>query len=156
MTGLKASRVYSEYATLGTPAEVEDIISVSFKLENGGIGSISASSIMRGTEQSEERIWGTKGSLVLNPDNLLFYSNRPVAGKKPGKLHKVKKFPNVSWTAEWVKDFVSSVREGRKPPISFQEGWENIAFIQSAYQSLEQESPVNIPNYQQTTNGASK
>lgn len=42
VTGLKATQVYSEYSTLGSPADVEDIVSVSFRLSNGGLGSISA------------------------------------------------------------------------------------------------------------------
>ena len=147
LTDLKASRIYSEYATLNTPAEVEDIISVSFKLENGGIGSISASSIMRGCSQSEERIWGTKGTLILTPDNLSYYSTRPVNKSRPGKLHKIKKFRDVSWTAEWVKNFAQAVRQDSKPDISFREGWENLAFIQKAYESLEKSTPLEVPGY---------
>lgn len=147
LTDLKASRIYSEYATLDTPAEVEDIISVSFKLENGAIGSISASSIMRGSEQSEERIWGTKGTLIITPEDLSFYSNRPISKTKPGKLYKIKKFPNVSWTAEWVKNFALAVRQNNRPEISFREGWENLAFIQKAYESLENGTPLIVPSY---------
>lgn len=147
LTGLKAKRVYSEYDTLGSPAEVEDIISVSFRLENGAVGSISASSIMRGSEQSEERIWGTNGTLILNSEGIQFYSTRPVDGKRPGKLHKLKKFPNVSWTAEWVRHFVEAVRANREPDVSSREGWENLAFIQTAYQSFERGAPLEVPQY---------
>jgi predicted dehydrogenase len=149
LTGLKASRIYSEYATLGSPAEVEDIISISFRLANGGIGSISASSIMRGTEQSEERIWGTNGSLVLNGDGILFYSTRPIDNRRPGQLYSIKKFPEVSWTGEWVKQFVSAVRSGAtEPEVSFREGWENLAFIRSAYGSVENLSAVEVPKFE--------
>ena len=90
LTGLKATRIYSEYATLGSPAEVEDIISVSYRLENGAVGSVSASSIMRGTEQAEERIWGTNGSMILNGDGHSFYSTRPIDGTaaRPALSHQ--------------------------------------------------------------------
>ena len=57
MTGLKAARIYAEYGTLGSPAEVEDIISASFQLDNGAVGNLCGSSIMRGFPQAEERIW---------------------------------------------------------------------------------------------------
>ena len=144
ITGLKGARVYSEYATLGPPADVEDIISVTSRLTNGGIASISASSIMRGTDQAEERIWGTKGTLILNADGISLYSTRPIDGKRPGKMTRYAKFPAVSWTAEWVKGFASAVRQGKEPDISFQEGWENLAFISAAYQSMERNAPVEV------------
>lgn len=147
ITGLRATRVFSEYGTLNSSAEVEDSISLTCRFENGAIGNLSASSIMRGVEQSEERIWGTKGTIILNQEGLQFYSTRPVDNKRPGKLYKLKKFPDVSWTQEWVRDFVKAVREGKTPTISAREGWENLAFITSAYESMEKQAPIIIPNY---------
>jgi len=148
VTGLKAARVYSEYATLGSPAEVEDIISVSCRMNNGAIGSISASSIMRGTDQAEERIWGTNGSMILTSDGLSVYSTRAVDGRRPGKIHDLKKFPEVSWTAEWVKAFAHSVRTSGPPEISYADAWENLAFIQTAYQSMECQRPLDVPAFE--------
>jgi predicted dehydrogenase len=148
ITGLKATRVYCEYDTLNSSAEVEDIFSISFRFENGAIGSVNASSIMRGTEQAEERIWGTKGTIILNNDGLFFYSTRPVMNKKPGKLYKLTKFPSISWTADWVRNFAESIHENTDPAISHKEGWENIAFISSAYDSLKKEKSIIIPKYE--------
>lgn len=147
ITGLKGARIYSEYATLGSPAEVEDIISVTSRLTNGGIASISASSIMRGADQAEERIWGTNGTLLINAEGLAFYSTRPIDGKRPGKMIRYVKFPTVSWTAEWVKGFAIAVRSGKEPDISFREGWENLAFISAAYQSMEKGTPLDVPGF---------
>ena len=147
VTGLKAARVYGEYATLGSPAEVEDIVSLNFRLNNGGVGSISASSIMRGTDQAEERIWGTNGSMILSPDGLAVYSTRPVDGRRPGKLHEIRKFEEASWTPDWVRDFARAVREGGRPPISYQEAWENLAFIQTVYRSMESGRPLDVPTF---------
>lgn len=147
ITGLKATRIYSEYGTLNSSAEVEDIINISFRLENGAVGGHSASSIMRGTMQSEDRIWGTKGTLILNSDDLQFYSTRPFPKKRPGKLHRLAKFPQISWTAEWVGRFATAIRNEQLPDISLQEGWENLAFMTSAYQSMEKEQPLAIPKF---------
>lgn len=144
---LKADRVYAEYATRSSPAEVEDIVTATFRLENGAVGSISASSIMRGMQQTEQRIWGTNGSLRIDDATLEMYSTRPIDGKKPGRLHKYKKFPNVSWTAEWVKDFVSSVSAGTEPPVGLREGWDNLAFIEAAYKSMETGSPERVRRF---------
>lgn len=145
IAGLRAERVYAEYATLGSSAEVEDIISVSWRLENGAVGTLAASSIMRGTEQGEERIWGTKGTLILDGSGLSVWSARGVDGRRPAKLHRFTKFPEVSWTADWVRGFVRAVQEGRTPEVSPQDGWENQAFLECAYASMEEGRPVRIP-----------
>jgi predicted dehydrogenase len=147
ITGLRGTRVYSEYATLGSPGDVEDIISVSCRWGDTAVGSISASSIMRGTDQSEERIWGTKGTLIMSGDGLQLYSTRVIDGKKPGKLHQYSKFPEVSWTGEWVRRFVAAVRDGKEPEVGERAGWENLAFIVSAYESLDKRAPVDVPEF---------
>lgn len=145
ITGLRTARVYSEYGTLGSPAEVEDIISIAYKLENGAVGSLCASSIMRGVDQNEERISGTKGTMVLDESGITLFSTRPVEGRKPGKVHRIKKFPEISWTAEWVRDFAASIDEGRDPAVSGTDAWENLAFITSAYRSMEEGGPIQVP-----------
>ena len=145
ITGLGAKRVYSEYATLTSPAEVEDTLSVSYRLNNGAIGSISGSSSMRGADNSEERIWGTNGTLVIGYEGLSVYSTRPCGGLRPGKLHKLTKFPEVSWTAAWVRGFVDAVRAGREPDVGVLEGWNNLAFIETAYRSQEEGRPLEVP-----------
>jgi len=147
ITGLKASRIYSEYATLGSPAEVEDIISCTFKMTNGAVGTVCASSIMRGFPQAEERIWGTHGSMLLSSEGISLYSTRPVESRRPGQVHAITKFPDASWTAEWVKDFVAAVRTGKEPPVSMREGWENLAFITRAYESMERGVAMEVPAY---------
>jgi predicted dehydrogenase len=147
LTGLGFDRVYSEYATLGSQVEVEDIISVSFRMSNGAIGSIAASSIMRGAFQTEERIWGTNGSLIVRPEGLSFYSTRPIDGKRPGKLYDLNKVTDGNWTAAWVQAFAEAVRSNKEPEVSFREGWNNLAFIQRAYESLEQGKALSVPAF---------
>ena len=147
ITGLKTTRVYSEWATLASPGDVEDIISVSSRWGDRAVGSLSASSIMRGADFAEERIWGTHGTLILSPGGLSCYSTRPVDGHKPGQLHKYTKLPEVNWTGEWIRDFVSAVRSGSEPVIGGREGWENMAFILSAYRSMEIGAPINVPAF---------
>jgi predicted dehydrogenase len=145
ITGLKGTRVYAEYANLSSPGDVEDIISLSCRWGDRAIGSLSASSILRGADVAEERIWGTHGTMVLNEAGISLYSTRPINGKRPGRMNSYDKFPQVSWTAEWVRDFVKAVREGTTPPVSSREGWENLAFIESAYASMNTGAPIAIP-----------
>jgi predicted dehydrogenase len=147
ITGQRGTRVYSEYATLASPGDVEDIVSVTCRWGDRAVGTISASSIMRSGDTAEERIWGTKGTLVLSSEGLTMYSARAVDGKKPGRQHRYTRFPDVSWTAEWVRRFATAVRKGDEPEISFREGWENLAFIETAYRSLGEGRALAVPAY---------
>lgn len=147
ITGLTPTRVYSEWATLASPGDVEDIISVSSRWGNRAVGSLSASSIMRGAEMNEERIWGTNGTMILGPNGLSMYSTRPVDGKRPGKLHTYRDLPEVNWTGEWIREFVAAVRGAQRPPIGGREGWENLAFILTAYRSMEAGRPLEVPAF---------
>lgn len=151
VTGLKASRVYSEYATLGSPAEVEDMLSISFRMSNGAVGNVSAGSIMRGMPKAEERIWGTNGSMLLDESGISLYSTRPIDGRRPGQLNTYTKFADTSWTAEWVRGFVDAVRKGGEPPVSERAGWENLAFIRRAYESMEQTRALEVPAFDERT-----
>lgn len=147
VTGLRGTRVYCEYETVASPGDVEDILSLSCRFGQHAVGSMSASSVMRGSEVAEERIWGTKGTLILAGGGLSLYSTRAVSGLKPGKLHRLTKFPDTSWTAEWVRRFVTDVREGREPEITGRVAWENLAFITSAYESMHARMPIEVPEY---------
>ena len=156
ITGMRATRVYSEWDTLASPGDVEDVIGVTARWGERAIGTVSASSIMRGDDSGEERIWGTNGTLVLGRDDLSFYSTRPIDGKKPGRLHRYEKFPSVSWTAQWIREFVEAVRGGREPVIGGREGWENLAFILTAYESMQVGRPLSVPVYNANIVGAAE
>jgi predicted dehydrogenase len=147
ITGLRGTRVYCEYVTAASPGDVEDTFSLTCRWGDRGVGSVTGSSVFRGPGNNEERVWGTKGTIILNNEGLTLYSNRPVDGKTPGRAHTYNKFPKVSWTAEWVSRFVTAVREGREPEISMKEGWENLAFITAAYRSMEEGRAIDIPAY---------
>lgn len=145
LTGLRADRVSCEHATLGSSVEVEDIVSATYRMENGSVGSISASSIMRGTGQTEERIWGTNGSLIIRPEGISVYSTRPIDGRRPGRLYDLDKLPDGKWTADWVLAFAQAVRNGTAVDISFRDAWDNLAFILTAYESMSEGKALTVP-----------
>jgi predicted dehydrogenase len=147
LTGLRAKRVSSEYATLGSSVEVEDIVSASFRMENGSVGSISACSIMRGSGQTEERIWGTNGSMIIRPEGISIYSTRPVDGRRPGKMYHLNNLPDGKWTANWVHAFAEAVRAGTEPEVTFRDAWDNLAFILTAYESMAKGQTLTLPAY---------
>jgi predicted dehydrogenase len=147
MTGLRASRVYCEHATLGSPTEVDDSVSITCRFENGSIGTISGSCIRRGSNQAEERIWGSHGTLTIDDDAIRVHSARAVDGRRPGKTHKISISPKAGWIEEWLNEFATAVREGRSPDISGRDGWENLAFITTAQRSMEEGRSLPVPVY---------
>lgn len=147
ITGLKAARCYAEYATLGSPTEVEDSVSISCRMENGALGTICGSTIRRGGNLAEDRIWGTHGSLRLDGDDLHIYSSRVIDGRKPARWHRLSKFPEVNWTGEWAKGFALALRAGTPPPITAQDGWDNLAFITTVLRSMEDQRALAVPRY---------
>ena len=79
ITGLRGTRVYCEYENASSPGDVEDILSLTCRWGDKAVGSISASSIMRGSDSSEERVVGHQGHARAErrgPDRLLHPPNR--------------------------------------------------------------------------------
>lgn len=147
MTGLRATRVYCEHGTLGSPTEVDDSVSLTYRLHNGGIGTISGSCIRRGSNQAEERIWGSNGTLVIDDSGITVHSTRPIDGKRPGKTHKISNRSKSGWIAQWLNDCASAIRDGREPSITGRDGWENLAFIATALRSMEERRSLDVPSY---------
>ena len=147
MTGLRASRVFCEHGTLGSPTEVDDSVSITCRFDNGSIGSISGSCIRRGSNQAEERIWGSHGSLTIDDEAIRVHSTRAVGGTRPGKTHKISISPKAGWIEEWLNECAAAVREGREPAITGRDGWDNLAFITTALRSMEEQRSLEVPGY---------
>ena len=135
ITGLRVSQVYSEFGTLNSPVEVEDIVAVTLRYEGGGIGSIQASTLARGDQMAQERIWGTHGSMVLAPSPPQIYKMRRVAGLVPGKWQGFGKMTKKNRVAEFMDDFARAVFDGREPGVTGLDGRENLAVVLAAYEA---------------------
>ena len=135
VTGCEVEQVSSEFSTLNSPVEVEDIIAVSMRYQGGAIGSIHAATLARGDKIAEERIWGTHGTLVLAPGPPQIYTMRKVAGLKPGVWQQLGKFPKSNHVAIYMDRFAADVLAGRAPEVTGQDGRENLAVILAAYEA---------------------
>jgi predicted dehydrogenase len=147
ITGLKTDRLYAEYGTMGSPTEVEDTVSISCRFRNGAIGSFAGTTTKRGGNEAEDRIWGTHGSLSIAGDTISVYSTREIDGRRPGKMHRVKCATPVNWTKEWVTGFAQAVRTGSTPPVTLREGWDNLAFIETALRSMVDGRALSVPQF---------
>ena len=86
---LRPKRVYAEYATLATPGEVEDFISVVMALENGAVFSMDASSAAVGGESHGDRIYGSKGQLHDGVGQHPGLPGRAAQGHRGGQVGRV-------------------------------------------------------------------
>jgi predicted dehydrogenase len=140
----RITRVYAEYATLGTVAEVEDTISLSCRFENGAVGSWCASTCHPGAALITERIWGEHGTLVLKPDPPGYFITRRQGVLSPGRFQRLAVPPETNFRAKWVDAFVQAVRDQRDPEIGWREGWQMTALVDAAYESQEKGRAVIV------------
>jgi len=135
ITGLEPSHVYSTYSTAFSPVEVEDSISVTIGYSGGAVGSVHASSLARGERwRSDERIWGTHGSIQLSPDPRI-YTMRAVSNLKPARWQKIHKLPTSTRVATYFDRFAQAVAEGEEPDVTGLDGRRNLELILGAYEA---------------------
>lgn len=145
ITGLEVSQVYSDFSTLNSPVEVEDTISVTIRYQRGGIGAVQASSVARGERwRSDERIWGTHGTLELAP-NPRIYTMRAVGGLKPARWQRLKSLPKTNRIARYFDRFAEAVRDGHAPDVSGEDGRLNLAVLLGAYEAARTGCAVTCP-----------
>lgn len=144
VTGLEISRVYSELATLNSPVEVEDIISLTIRYEDGQIGGVQAASLARGERwRSDERIWGTHGTLVLAPDPQI-YTMRRVENLKVARWQRFKALPKVNRIGEFFDRFAEAIWDGRPPEITGDDGRTNLAVVLGAYDAFRKGHAIEL------------
>lgn len=148
LTGLEATRVFSEYDTYVTPVEVEDYIVVTYRYANGAIGTLEAGSAMRGRDPFGEanRITGETGQILLgNPPRI--FLTQAVAGLKVGEWQEVPAPPRerTSGRAAIVDGFAEAVLSGRTPPVQGQDGRAALEIILAAYQSGREHRAIALP-----------
>ena len=144
ITGLEASHVYSTFSTEFSPVEVEDSIAVAIGYVGGAVGSVHASAVARGERwRSDERIWGTHGSLRLSPDPSI-YTMRAVAGLKPARWQKMRRLPESRRVAAFFDRLATAIEQGDQPDVSGDDGRANLELILAAYQSAREGRAIDL------------
>ena len=128
--------------------EVEDSIAVAIGYVGGAVGSVHASAVARGERwRSDERIWGTHGSLRLAPDPSI-YTMRAVAGLKPARWQKLRRLPESKRVATYFDRLATAIEHGDEPEIGGRDGRVNLELILAAYQSAREGRAIAVDHPQ--------
>lgn len=140
---LKPKRIFSQYGTFATDAEVEDLISVCGRLENGAILQIEGSSCAWGGKGNPSRIIGTRGQLILdNP--LQLYITHEFENFKRNEWNEIKLEQDKPCRTLYVESFARAVLDGGEVPASGEEARRALEVVLSAYESGESNSVVEF------------
>lgn len=144
ITGLEAVRVYSEYDTFVTPVEVEDMLNVVIRYDNGAIGSIDGSSCAAGGESFGDRIYGTDGQIVCG-NRLRVYTTKSVEDLQANEWNELKLEEAYDSRVKFIEEFAEAVLAGKQPPITGHDGRATLEIIVAAYESGKRKVVVELP-----------
>jgi predicted dehydrogenase len=146
LSGLRVTEVSARYATLNSPAEVEDSIAMWLTLENGALVSVDMSTCVQGGTAPiiEMRLWGTEGHISLAPP-YQWFSTRMIDGRRPERWNPLEPLPTLRRpSVELLDRFARAVCDGAEPEISLQDALDLQAVIEAAYTSGREGHPVRV------------
>ena len=137
LPGLDVVEVSATHATLESPGEVEDVAVLWLRYENGALGTVNASSCVRGADIVEFRLWGRDGHLSLTPP-YQFYSLRLVDGKRPGQWHAFSGVRSATQRdVEYFRRFAERLAHGEAPDVTPEDGLAVQAIVEAGYRSAQ-------------------
>ncbi|MBN1933758.1 MAG: Gfo/Idh/MocA family oxidoreductase [Anaerolineae bacterium] len=163
MTGLEVTRIYAEYGTYLTPVEVEDFVTLSMRLNNGAIGGLIGSSCVDGSvrfqpvslggkaaviaeetrEANGDRIYGTRGQILMYRSRVWVYTQNEVAGLEKDAWTEID-LPQLDPRQVYVERFAEAVFAGQAPDIPGIEGRKTLEIINAAYESGQTHQAVTL------------
>ncbi len=144
VTGLNFAQVAAHWVTDVTDSEVEDFISVSFQLENGAAGSVTASSCVAGGSNAADRLIGTKGQLHFGAEGNRVFLLEDFEGYAAGRWLDLQAEPPGGERTRLVDQFAAAVAAGGPAPVSAEEGLLTLAPICAAYKAAATGSVVTV------------
>ena len=101
LVGVEVASMSSFSATKDGNRDVEDSISVAMRYANGAVGSIVASSAVRGTILNEVQVWGRDGHVAVEPHGRAF-SLRQVGGGRAARWEHFADLPAINGRSAYV------------------------------------------------------
>ena len=151
LTGMEFAEVRGAIGKVsGVPVDVEEVAAVSFRLENGAAGSITAgyaipfdsdSPYLESPKDAEIAAWGGRAKLVYEPFGERLELRRFVAARGEPLVETCAEFPlpRVPGYEGWlgksvVEDFARAVREGARPCASEIDNLRVLEVLEAVYE----------------------
>ncbi|OGS27346.1 MAG: hypothetical protein A2297_06440 [Elusimicrobia bacterium RIFOXYB2_FULL_48_7] len=145
ITGLKAERVYSEYGTFATKVEVEDMVAITLRYDNGAVGCIEASSTAFGKGELVDHIYGTEGQIEMKDDKLRVFTTKAVEGLKANEWNEIPLPEGVNARAAFTRSFSDAILNNKPLPVTAEEALQSLEIVFGAYLSGTKKKPVKLP-----------
>jgi predicted dehydrogenase len=147
ISGLEVVRVSAEYETFTTPVEVEDYVAVTYRYDNGAIGTLEAGSAIRGRDPLREvnRMYGDAGQFLFGKPARIFVSNEQ-EGLKAGEWQDLLVTADTSAgdRAALIDGFAGAVLHGRPPLVHAEDGRAALQIALAAYQSGQEHRTITL------------
>jgi len=143
------TRVSARAATLLHPIEVEDTVVATLEFASGAIGTLLATTAAYPGYPRRVEITGTEGTVTLEHDRVTRWdlragSEEPEQASQANARGASAVVADASPHRRVVEDFVESLRDGRAPACSGQEGRRSVAVVTAIYESARRGTPVDV------------
>ena len=145
MTGLEPVRAFCEFDTFLTDVEVEDAITVTYRYDNGAIGTATATSCAPGMMGNGNRIVGTEGQILFEGRGMKVFTTKDHPGLTAGEWTDLEVPDEANSRTMFTERFAEAVFEGRQPDIPGEEARRTLEAIVAAYRSGKTHQPVTLP-----------
>ena len=123
---------------------IEDTLQGILKFEGGAVWAVLTSSSQRGMQVNDTTIWGSNGTIVLQLDQVQYYSTRVLDGKRPGVWHVEKKHTSEVYLDRWLDDTAHSIKQKKPLTVSTKSARDTLAVMESLYHSACSEFVSNV------------
>lgn len=127
-------RVDATTATVAHDMECEDVAVATVEFENGGHGTIEATTAVQSARRERVELDGTRGS----------YSSGEFAVEGEVVAPDLQSPPHGTGLEGQIRDFVAAVREDRPPLVDGRDARDAVEVVLAAYASASLDRPVRI------------
>jgi predicted dehydrogenase len=147
ITGAEVEQCSAVMRVTDGPAEIEDTISMTLRYASGAVGSLMASSALRGHRggKTELHVWGNDGYLIVEPDLQVYTSRAAATGIRTTQWQRLAPETSVDARAVYISRFASALERGDEPDVTVGDAIAVQAIIESAYRSADTGETVHLP-----------
>lgn len=141
ISDLEPHRIYCESDTFDAPNGIEDLVSATIRFENGGIGSIEASTCVDAVPNRNpvrhNKIYGSEGTIVLD-DELWLQTHERTEFGPPEEWHHLTfeaKPDTATPGREFIAEYATAIRNDARPPSPGLDSRQVLSLLEAAYES---------------------